>query len=722
MTANERLLDAAIHRAIDTHQYSEGVVRRLVSMLNGADADIFAALTSALERMPADSFTVARLEALLQSVRAMNDAVYARIGGDLAAQMRAFGAAEAAFQVALFGSAIPAEVLARLPLMMVTAEQVYAAVVSRPFQGRLLSEWASSIADDRMRRIREAIRVGYVSNETNAQIMTRIRGTRALRYSDGIIEIDRRSLRSVVNTAVSHTAATARGEFYRANMKLIAAEQWVSTLDSRTTHICQARDGKRYTADAHKPIGHDLPWLGGPGRAHWNAVPAGTLIRTIDGDIPVEQVRAGTMVMTHLGRFRPVLDLHCKRCESGVIRAAHTKSGRVLATTYDHPILTSTGWKFMGALEVGDDLIGDQHRLDEVRRIDSAINSKPKNNPTLCDNPLIALARAFELVSTDINLKSDLEVGAREIENRCVTFVLRNPELIEGDQCAQHHLLSVAHALKQLGRDSLGDLLANQQWNRATSHALGSLSVAATLYARLRDFALDACRLARVMFPHALRMKLVSLRSLLCLPPRPMCVTGREYDLSGLDAETDLIALRSNCDLVPSRVGGQRAVGKTMNALDTSERFAADHVFIRDQFGKTGICFGHDPILSLAMQRYDGMVYDLSVEEDASYFAGDLVVSNCRSTSVPVTRSWKDLGIDMPEFSPATRASMDGQVPADLTYGEWLQRQSAARQDEILGPVRGRMMRSGALPWDQMFDRRGRWLTLAQLQARGVTP
>ena len=270
MTANERLLDAAIHRAIDTHQYSEGVVRRLVSMLNGADADIFAALTSALERMPADSFTVARLEALLQSVRAMNDAVYARIGGDLAAQMRAFGAAEAAFQVALFGAAIPAEVLARLPLMMVTAEQVYAAVVSRPFQGRLLSEWASSIADDRMRRIREAIRVGYVSNETNAQIMARIRGTRALRYSDGIIEIDRRSLRSVVNTAVSHTAATARGEFYRANMKLIAAEQWVSTLDSRTTHICQARDGKRYTADAHKPIGHDLPWLGGPGRAHFN--------------------------------------------------------------------------------------------------------------------------------------------------------------------------------------------------------------------------------------------------------------------------------------------------------------------------------------------------------------------------------------------------------------------------------------------------------------------
>ena len=45
--------------------------------------------------------------------------------------------------------------------------------------------------------------------------------------------------------------------------------QWVSTLDARTTEICRIRDGLKYAVGTHKPIGHLVPWLGGPGRAHW---------------------------------------------------------------------------------------------------------------------------------------------------------------------------------------------------------------------------------------------------------------------------------------------------------------------------------------------------------------------------------------------------------------------------------------------------------------------
>ena len=268
-TANERLLDAAIHRAIDLHQYSEGVVRRLIAMLNRADADLIAALTKALESLPADSFTVARLEALIQSVRVINASAYTSIGVDLSAQVRSLAQLESAYQFDLFSAALPSEVLQRFPLIAVSVEQVYAAAMSRPFQGRLLSEWASNIAEDRMRRIREAVRVGYVSNETTADIVRRIRGTRALRYSDGIIEADRRSLTTVVRTALSHTASTARSEFYGKNLDLIKAERWTSTLDTRTTPICMARDHKDYHPVTHKPIGHTLPWLGGPGRAHW---------------------------------------------------------------------------------------------------------------------------------------------------------------------------------------------------------------------------------------------------------------------------------------------------------------------------------------------------------------------------------------------------------------------------------------------------------------------
>ncbi|MGT2493119.1 hypothetical protein ACU4GD_28060 [Cupriavidus basilensis] len=54
-----------------------------------------------------------------------------------------------------------------------------AAALSRPFQGRLLKEWASNIEADRMVRIRDAIRIGFVEGQTTDQIIRRVRGTRA---------------------------------------------------------------------------------------------------------------------------------------------------------------------------------------------------------------------------------------------------------------------------------------------------------------------------------------------------------------------------------------------------------------------------------------------------------------------------------------------------------------------------------------------------------------
>ena len=89
----------------------------------------------------------------------------------------------------------------------------------------------------------------------------------------------------------------------------------------------------------------------------------------------------------------------------------------------------------------------------------------------------------------------------------------------------------------------------------------------------------------------------------------------------------------------------------------------------------------------------------------------------CRSTSTPVTKSWRELGIPVDEMSPGERASMDGQVPADQTFGQWLRKQSASRQDEVLGPVRGAMFRAGA-PLDSFYDARGRYLTLDELRQR----
>lgn len=271
LTANERLQDAAFDHAVDLDQYSNQVVRKIMGLLNRVDAELLAALSRSLETMDPGSFSVERLESLLLSVRMLNARAYASVGIEIATEMRALTDYEAGYQLELFRAVIPPQVVASVGVAAVNTEQVYAAAMARPFQGRLLREWASGIEANRMARIRDTVRQGYVRQETVQQIVQRVRGTRAKGYSDGILEIDRRHAEAVVRTAVSHTAGFARQKMFDANTDLIKALVWTATLDSRTSEICRPRDGKQYQpVSPYKPIGHGFAWLSGPGQAHWN--------------------------------------------------------------------------------------------------------------------------------------------------------------------------------------------------------------------------------------------------------------------------------------------------------------------------------------------------------------------------------------------------------------------------------------------------------------------
>lgn len=90
---------------------------------------------------------------------------------------------------------------------------------------------------------------------------------------------------------------------------------------------------------------------------------------------------------------------------------------------------------------------------------------------------------------------------------------------------------------------------------------------------------------------------------------------------------------------------------------------------------------------------------------------------NCRCIRVPV--------VDQ-RFAAlregATRASYQGPVSAQRTYGGWLRDQPAAFQDEVLGPERAKLFRSGGLSLDKFADDSGRLYTLDELRAReGIT-
>lgn len=91
---------------------------------------------------------------------------------------------------------------------------------------------------------------------------------------------------------------------------------------------------------------------------------------------------------------------------------------------------------------------------------------------------------------------------------------------------------------------------------------------------------------------------------------------------------------------------------------------------------------------------------------------------NCRSSVSPVLKSWKELGIAAGDAAPEFRASMDGQVPASVTYAEWLKRQSATTQDEILGKTKGALFRRGGLALDKFVMADGTELSLDGLRSK----
>ncbi|WP_342049886.1 MULTISPECIES: phage minor head protein [unclassified Cupriavidus] len=91
---------------------------------------------------------------------------------------------------------------------------------------------------------------------------------------------------------------------------------------------------------------------------------------------------------------------------------------------------------------------------------------------------------------------------------------------------------------------------------------------------------------------------------------------------------------------------------------------------------------------------------------------------NCRSTEIPLLKSFRELGMDVEDFTPTTRASMDGQVAADLSFADFLSGKSKAFQDEVLGKGKADLWRSGKITLQQLLDQRGNPLTLAQLQER----
>lgn len=247
-TVNEKLQDDSIRHNINTQAYSNYQVRRMLTILNKVDLDLTIELRKALEKAP-KTLNVQRLDNLLKSVKSLNQEAYTQLYDALSAEMKDLTEYESQYQLNLFKATIPVE----LSYATIATQQVYSATLARPFQGRILKGWASSLEEGKLQHIKDAIAIGYVENEPVDQIVRRVVGTKALNYKDGLLQIDRNHAEAVVRTAISHFSNYARDSFFEANASVIKGYKYTATLDSRTTLLCSSRDGNFYPIGASKP-------------------------------------------------------------------------------------------------------------------------------------------------------------------------------------------------------------------------------------------------------------------------------------------------------------------------------------------------------------------------------------------------------------------------------------------------------------------------------------
>jgi hypothetical protein len=89
---------------------------------------------------------------------------------------------------------------------------------------------------------------------------------------------------------------------------------------------------------------------------------------------------------------------------------------------------------------------------------------------------------------------------------------------------------------------------------------------------------------------------------------------------------------------------------------------------------------------------------------------------NCRSVEIPVTKTFAELGIDVPEPKGTTRASDIGQIDVNTDFNDFLKRRGVSYQDRVLGPGRADLWRAGKITLRDLVNGEGNPVSLERLR------
>lgn len=223
--------DLRLHDALVAHQVR---ALRLAAGHSRAVNVILRQLLAKLEPLTAQYREPGMAEATLALIRELTRAAYVEATRLVRGALLAFGRYEAEWSTHLLSTTLGVR------LASVPGERIVAAL-AQPFMGSTIDEWFTALAARAYEQARRVVRIGALEGETVGVMTTALR-----RMS----ELDRRHAEAVVRTLTNGVAVSARQLTLDEHADLFAGVRWVSTLDSRTTPICQERDGEVYPLDS----------------------------------------------------------------------------------------------------------------------------------------------------------------------------------------------------------------------------------------------------------------------------------------------------------------------------------------------------------------------------------------------------------------------------------------------------------------------------------------
>jgi len=246
-TVNEALRDRAIVHALYLERVKSHTVAKILGFLESEVwPDLYGKLDSRLHSISASGgfdrsvATTQRGRDLRDGIRAIVQAGEKKATALLKDELSDVAVAQAKWEQAAVARTVPVDIDFTLP----APATLRAIIESRPMAGRLLKDAMKDLSAATVRRVEVEINKGIVLGETTPQIVSRIRGTRANAYADGVMETTRREAEAIVRTAVGHTSNHASEITYEENADLLKGVAWLATLDTATCPACGALDGK----------------------------------------------------------------------------------------------------------------------------------------------------------------------------------------------------------------------------------------------------------------------------------------------------------------------------------------------------------------------------------------------------------------------------------------------------------------------------------------------